>query len=1545
MRLYLLGNDVLKVYKLPSKIEESLSISDTIDSNIEIQFIIEAIDGSWHLKSTDNMSIIQNNTIVPSTILSDYHYYFLNLTGVDKNVVLYSLPTRDLSTYNLSFDGLSKFSVGSGSTCEICYKDSFIEPIHAEFIKTYAEDGSFTWSLKTKNENSRVYVNNVSVKDIILKTGDIIFMNGLRIVWMSHFLNINNPNHLVAVQNLTLYQLSIDNTNYQVNSEIENSYHLYQEGDYFYHTLRITNQNQLEEVIIDAIAPSNIKEDVPFILTLGSSITMAASSLMMGYSVIYGLSTGTRSILASIPQIVMCITMIFGSLIIPRIASRYQKKKSEEHEKLRVKKYTAYILEKQNQLMEIQKKQERTLRDNNPSAEECYQILNYSSKITNMNFWCREITDDDFLTVRLGNGSCLSNIRIQAPEKHFTLEEDELLNQVYNIVEQARYLNNIPVSISLLENTITGIIINGSREKDYLNSLIIQLITMHSAVDLKIVILTNSQNQDNWDYAKYLPHCWSEDKQTRFFATNKDEINEISNYLEEVYKNRRNRVKPKDTEETTAEEEEVEKKKSYKRYYPYYLIINDDYNLAKSSIIVDLLLKTSINYGFSYLCVGNKIKELPSKCDAFIEVAEKVGTIIRETSVGKEVTKYSNECVLNLDMRRVSNKLANIPVMTKDGVSVLPNTLPFLEMLGVSKIEQLNILNRWQVNNPVISLATPIGVHTNGEEFKLDLHEKFHGPHGLIAGMTGSGKSEFIITYILSMAINYHPYEVQFVLIDYKGGGLAGAFENKETGIKIPHLVGTITNLDTAEMNRTLVSIESELKRRQRIFNEVRDKLGEGTIDIYKYQRLYREGAVEEPMAHLFIISDEFAELKSQQPEFMQQLISTARIGRSLGLHLILATQKPSGVVNDQIWSNSKFKVCLKVQDRSDSMEMLKRPEAASIKETGRFYLQVGYNDYFDIGQSGWSGAKYIPSDRIIKKIDDSIHFVNHVGYSVKTIKDIVRENTEVNLGEQLTNVVKYIYHLGEREQIHTKKLWLDALSSEIYLQNIKKKYNYKPNPYVIAPVIGEYDNPSQQEQGLLNLDLTNIGNALIYGQTGSGKENLLSTIIWSMMAEHTPEEVNIYAIDCGSETLKMFYNIPHIGEIATLEDSDLIYDIFDMLYQEIENRKELFMDYAGSYREYCTNSGKKLPLIVTIINNYEIFEENFSKLADSIQNLYRDGSKYGIMFIVSAISTNAVRSRIAQNFPNRICLQIPNETDYRSIIGAPKGLYPSKVFGRGLIGMNDTAYEFQTALFAPRKDMTNVVREVAKQLNGAYTTRARKIPVLPKVVTKDLLSTENTIDRLPIGYSISTKKETYYNFAYPYIPIVSKTMSYDRIHFVDCIIDELNEIPSTKISVIDFVDVIEEREGVVFYKDNFDNAIVSIHNEVLTNQNNGMEYYYIFLGIGGIRKYLSSNGQTVLNHLFANMSGITNAHFILVDTYDSYKNLQLEIWYQSNINSLYGIWLGEEVGNQLAIHIPGLTMEDRRVDFPYMAFAVENGNYAVVKHVISKKEEDSNEK
>ncbi|MBC1476081.1 type VII secretion protein EssC, partial [Listeria grandensis] len=177
-----------------------------------------------------------------------------------------------------------------------------------------------------------------------------------------------------------------------------------------------------------------------------------------------------------------------------------------------------------------------------------------------------------------------------------------------------------------------------------------------------------------------------------------------------------------------------------------------------------------------------------------------------------------------------------------------------------------------------------------------------------------------------------------------------------------------------------LASIKAELQKRQRLFGE------HDVNHINQYQKLYKLGEASEAMPHLFLISDEFAELKSEQPEFMKELVSTARIGRSLGIHLILATQKPSGVVDDQIWSNSKFKLALKVQNASDSNEILKTPDAAEITLPGRSYLQVGNNEIYELFQSAWSGADYVPDKDDQEQVDTTIYAINDLGqYEILT--------------------------------------------------------------------------------------------------------------------------------------------------------------------------------------------------------------------------------------------------------------------------------------------------------------------------------------------------------------------------------------------------------------------------------------------------------------------------------------------------------------------------------------------------------------------------------
>ena len=1490
MKVLLIKNNRLYSYNLPKEIKNNFWITD-IDSfdNTRNLINIEAEDGKWVLTSNYDTHIVDTSRTLDRVFLSDYQFYTIKNDNEKSFYYLYSIPDveKNYTAYDINSSG--SLLIGQNANANIVYKNVLVSDIHARL-----DYNNGLWQILDNNSQSGIYVNDEKISNSkILNYGDIIFIAGLKIVVMKKHLLINNIKNQVMVRSplLSLHKkinYSIDDT---ILKDEQLNRSLYAKEEYFYRSPRFIEDIVFEEVNIDN-PPSKIKEEeTSMIMVIGPMFTMALTSLTTAFTTINNITNGNSTWKQSIPSLVVAGSMFLSMLVWPVISRILDKKRKKKKEEERVEKYTNYLNDKTKEIESIISKQSQTLKDKYIPLSECANIIIRRRA----NLWERSIDQKDFLALRLGIGNMPIYADIKYSKENFTMEEDELKNKIKTIVEERKMLINVPITFSLVEKNITSIIGNASLLQEFFKGLLLQLITFQSYEFLKIVVLTNKENASRFDYMHNIPYLFDDNRQIRFLATDIDETKELSLYLERIYQERK------------------ENKKKYSDSSPYYLIVTDNYHMYRDVEIIKDILTDSENYGFSLMIFSDRLANLPSECKNFINVnKDRSGIFESEISAGNQ-REFTTEFCNDIDLDECIRRISNIPIEFNDDDKALPNTVSFLEMYNVGKVEQLNVAQRYQNNNSQKSLAVAIGVEKSGGLLKLDLHEKYHGPHGLIAGMTGSGKSEFIITYILSMAVNFSPEDVSFILIDYKGGGLAGAFENRETGISLPHLAGTITNLDVSEMNRSLSSIQSELRRRQQLFNEARDKLGESTVDIYKYQKFYKEGKVDEAVPHLFIISDEFAELKSQQPEFMEQLIQTARIGRSLGVHLILATQKPSGVVNDQIWSNSRFRVCLKVQEKSDSNEMIKTPDGAFLKQAGRFYLQVGYNELFALGQSAWCGAQYYPTEKIKKKINQSVLIIDNIGNVVAQNNDM-RESNIKSQGEELSNVLHHLIDICKQKGLQARKLWLEKILPEIFVDKLSQKYNYKEEPFVLNPIIGEYDDPNNQRQELLTLNITRDGNTSIYGSSGSGKEMLFSSVIYSLITNHSPEEVNIYIMDFGSGTLSNFRGFPQVGDVIVQNDDEKIQNTFKMIEEELDNRKKMFVDYGGDYLGFIKRSEKKVPYILLFINNYDVFQDEYD-YEETINRITRECSKYGIAIMASINTTSGMRYKLRQNFHSDIALQFNDQDDYSMVIGNTRKLYPSPILGRGLVKL-DNIYEFQTAHIAKNEELNEKLNAVKEEMKQKYSTKARNIPVVPdKVYISDLLDSIHGMKGVPVGINKDTIMPELFNFKDNYVTLVSCNDDTDALSlFSKNLVKMFAKIQDNNILVIDVdgniktnypehVAYVNEaiEEGIKKLCDNMDYQYDEFvkdgySTKTIRNNRNMVTILYDF---SKLLIRLTPESKKRFLECLEKVKDLRQFDFVIVDSIDRLKKLEYDNWYKTVIQNSYGIWIGNGVADQ----------------------------------------------
>jgi S-DNA-T family DNA segregation ATPase FtsK/SpoIIIE len=782
-------------------------------------------------------------------------------------------------------------------------------------------------------------------------------------------------------------------------------------------------------------------------------------------------------------------------------------------------------------------------------------------------------------------------------------------------------------------------------------------------------------------------------------------------------------------------------------------------------------------------------------------------------------------------------------------------------------------------------MAVPLGINVKNEVVYLNLHEKYHGPHGLVAGTTGSGKSEILQSFILSAATFFHPYEIGFVIIDFKGGGMVNQFKN------LPHLLGAITNIDGKEIDRSLKSIKAELLKRQTLFAEM------DVNHIDKYIQAYKEGRATVALPHLVIIVDEFAELKAEQPEFMKELISAARIGRSLGVHLILATQKPAGQVNEQIWSNSKFKLCLKVQSKEDSNEVIKSPLAAEIREPGRAYLQVGNNEIFELFQSAYSGAP--EKERNEEEKEFQISAVDFLGrkrpiYNKKNTKATEKRT-------QLEAMVEYISEYCNNNSIDSlQSICLPPLRTNIpYVESGSVEKNLD-----MSIPIGVYDDPEHQYQGNVKISVGTT-NTIIVGSPQYGKTNLLEEMVRKLTDIYSPSELNLYILDFGSMVLKNFEHLAHVGGVVCSSEDEKFKNLIKFLNDQVEYRRKVLLEKGvSSFVAYKEAGYTELPQIVVFIDNMTMLKELYLQNDDPILQLCREGQAVGISFVVANAMTSGFGFKYLANFSTRIALYCNENGEYLNLFGSSK-VKPEEYPGRGIIEIDKSVYEFQTFLaFEGQReiDRVNNMKQFVSEINDRTVEKAIRIPEIPEMLNDKYIFENYSVERRNVIMGLDYETV---------LPVIIKSdknnmlaisgNDEERTNYIRYIINFLhNEAEKVELYIFDdfqkkLCDLYERFDGIKYLlgDESYKEIVEEIHNELAQRYQNlinvdGMEQSWIILVVNNediiskitsdketLEKFKDIIGKYKMLNVFVIMGNVPNEKMSGFGISEIYKNVR----------------------------------------------------------------------
>ncbi|MFV2043578.1 MAG: FtsK/SpoIIIE domain-containing protein [Anaerolineales bacterium] len=949
----------------------------------------------------------------------------------------------------------------------------------------------------------------------------------------------------------------------------------------------------------------------------------------------------------------------------------------------------------------------------------------------------RRPSDADFLALRIGIGEVEPTYEIQSSELDKTTSgfEDEF-ERARRIRDQYLSIPRAPIGTNLAAVGSIGIAGAADQAENLARSIVCQIATNHWPTEVHLAVVSSPQDSQKWQWIAELPHA------SRLIAGRP--ITAIDSSLSEWMSGLENELQQREQWLEAQSQNRAATNGKASTPLPRLIIVIADLPVDYRHPGLSLLLHRGKQLGVHAIFLAPKAELVPGQCGAVV-LARNGGAFYREAGANGGKADCEADRFSDRDAVALAGALAAVDWPETDDISRPPDLVTVLDLLGTPDVSQLPIEEWWDGEAPFGYLKVPIGRQSATADLIFDLndHDGSHGPHGLIGGMTGSGKSEVLKCILLGLAATHSPYDLNFALIDYKGGA---AFNEL---VQLPHTVGIVTDIEThaTYAERVIQALAGEIEYRKRVLERARAAFGFGRSHIDEY----RELRVKRPLPRLVIVFDEFAEFKSRNPEESKRLISIARQGRSLGVHLILATQNIEAAVDPEILQNSTFRICLRVSQGQDSVQMIGIPDAVGLPR-GRAYFRAQTRHLF---QAGYSGGEYQqpeigPNIREVVRVSNDGARESENLPAWGDIREISPNGDPGHYTEAQALVDRISASAKALRMRKPRPVWPDPLPDRLYLPEILSKnfqggwdgttwHECRPwraktqNGASPGPVLGMYDQPAEQRQVLLQLDPDQGSrHMLVFGSSGTGKSNLLRTLVASIARTQTPEDAQIYALDFGGQSaLRVLEQFPHVGAVVTRLEEERVLRLLSYLQSEVSRRGDLLRKQGvDGYRDYNAKVGvrSRLPTIYFIIDSYGEFKRQIPiEVTRSVASLVGGGAAVGLHLIVSTSLQADVPNDLFANIAFRLTFYQADQAEYFRIIGKPSEAKTREDIenppppGRGLL-RGTPPLEFQAALPGEGKtdeEQTTELSGLATEMDRAWKgNRPHPIGTLPHLVT-----------------------------------------------------------------------------------------------------------------------------------------------------------------------------------------------------------------------------------